>query len=458
VSPTQAAERRASRQRVFTNAALVGVLATVAKLAGAAKVMVTARYFGAGDQLDAFVIAFLLPAFFTDIVAGSFGASFVPAFIRVRADQGDAAARMFARTGLALVLGAMLGVSVLLAAGGPWLLPLLGSSFSAEKLRITTSLFLALILWLPLSACIAVWRAVLNANNAFALAAAAPLTTPIATIVFLYAAANRWNVYTLCWGTLAGVAVETLILGWGVHRLGIPILPAWRGWNPEMSAIRGQYIPLLAGTMFAALCPLIDQAVAGSLGSGSVSALAYGTKLASVLAAISATAIATAVLPEFSRLAAHHDWSHLRHTVRVHSAVIVLLALPAAGAIIWLSAPIVRTFFEGGAFDASATRVVTRIQQFALLQMPFAILFVVAGRLAVAISATAVMIRASLLTVAATAVGDLILSRTMGIAGIPLAGALAHAIALASLVYFLYRREPRLFRSALVSEDDQPLG
>jgi len=410
--------------------------------------MVTARYFGAGDQLDAFVIAFLLPAFFTDIVAGSFGASFVPAFIRVRSDQGDVPARMFARTGLALVLGAMLAVSLLLAAGGPWLLPLLGSSFSAEKLRITTSLFLALILWLPLSACIAVWRAVLNANNAFALAAAAPLTTPLATIAFLYAGADRWNVYTLCWGTLVGVAIETLLLGWGVHRLGIPILPAWRGWTPEMAAIRRQYIPLLAGTLFAALCPLIDQGVAGSLGSGSVSALAYGTKLASVLAAISATAIATAVLPEFSRLAAQHDWSHLRHTVRVHAAVITALALPAVAAIIWLSGPIVRMFYEGGAFDASATRVVTSVQQFALLQVPFAILFVVAGRLAVAISATAVMIRASLLTVAATGIGDWILSRTLGIAGIPLAGALAHAIAFASLVYFLYRREPRLFRVA----------
>jgi putative peptidoglycan lipid II flippase len=322
----------------------------------------------------------------------------------------------------------------------------LGSSFSAEKLRMTTSLFLALILWLPMSACIAVWRAVLNAHNAFALAAAAPLTTPLATIALLYVGANRWNVYSLCWGTLAGVAMETLILAWGVHRRGIPILPAWRGWTPEMSAIRAQYVPLLAGTMFAALCPLIDQAVAGSLDPGSVSALAYGTKLASVLAAISATAIATAVLPEFSRLAAQHDWSHLRHTIRVHSAVIIALALPAAGVIVWLSGPIVRTFYEGGAFDASATRVVTTVQQFALLQVPFAILFVIAGRLAVAISATAVMIRASLLTVAATAVGDLILSRIMGIAGIPLAGALAHAIALASLVYLLYRREPRLFR------------
>jgi putative peptidoglycan lipid II flippase len=347
----------------------------------------------------------------------------------------------------------MLAVTIFLAASGRWLLPLLGSSFSPEKLRITVGLFLALILWLPMSACIAVWRAVLNAHSAFALAAAAPLTTPLATIIFLFAGAHRWNVYTLCWGTLAGVAVETLMLGWGVHRLGIPILPAWRGWTPEMSAIRRQYIPLLAGTMFAAVCPLIDQAVAGSLGSGSVSALAYGTKLASVLAAISSTAIATAVLPEFSRLAAHHDWSHLRHTVRVHSGVITLLALPAVAAIVWLSAPIVRTFFEGGAFDASATRVVTSVQQFALLQVPFAILFVVVGRLAVAISATAVLIRASLFTVAATIVGDLLLARTMGIAGIPLAGALAQAMALISLVYFLYRREPRLFLGA-----GQPLG
>jgi len=432
---------------VFTNAAVVGVLSTAAKLAGAAKVMVTARYFGAGDQLDAFVIAFLLPAFFSDIVAGAFGASFIPAFIRVRSDQGEPAARMFARTGLALVLSAMLAVSVLLAAAGPWLLPLLGSSFSPEKLRVTTSLFLALILWLPLSACIAAWRAVLNAHNAFALAAAAPLTSPLAIIIFLYAGANHWNVYTLCWGTLAGVVLETLILGWGVHRLGVPILPAWRGWTPEMSAIRSQYVPLLAGTMFAALCPLIDQGVAGSLGSGSVSALEYGIKLASVLAAISATAVATAVLPEFSRLAARNDWSHLRHTVRVHSAVITVLALPAVAAIIWLSAWIVRTFFQGGAFDAAAARVVTSVQQFALLRVPFAILFVVAGRLAIAISATTIMIRASLIAVAATAVGDLVLARALGIAGIPLAGALAHAIALASLVWLLYRREPRLFRA-----------
>jgi hypothetical protein len=38
------------------------------------------------------------------------------------------------------------------------------------------------------------------------------------------------------------------------------------------------------------------------------------------------------------------------------------------------------------------------------------------------------------------------LARWAGIAGIPMAGVLAHALALAGLVYGLNRRQPRLFR------------
>jgi putative peptidoglycan lipid II flippase len=138
----------------------------------------------------------------------------------------------------------------------------------------------------------------------------------------------------------------------------------------------------------------------------------------------------------------------LRHTARVHFAVIAAASVPVVAVTAWLSAPIVRTFFEGGAFDASATRVVAGVQQWALLQVPFAILFVVAGRLAVAVSETGVLIRAALITVLATVAGDFLLARWWGIAGIPMAGVLAHALALASLIYFLYRREPRLFKVA----------
>src|SRR5262249_51960281 len=150
--------------RVFANAAIVGVLTGVAKLAGAAKVVVTARFFGASDALDAFLIAFLLPSFVSDVIAGSFTPTLVPSLVRARSSSGIKAAHHLARASLAVALGIMLAGAALLALTGPWLLPLAGSSFSGPKLHLATILFYGLLCWLPMSACIAVWRAVLNAD------------------------------------------------------------------------------------------------------------------------------------------------------------------------------------------------------------------------------------------------------------------------------------------------------
>ena len=48
--------------------------------------MVTARFFGTSDALDAFLIAFLLPSFISDVVAGSFTPSLVPLLVRTQAE------------------------------------------------------------------------------------------------------------------------------------------------------------------------------------------------------------------------------------------------------------------------------------------------------------------------------------------------------------------------------------
>ena len=206
--------------RVFSNAATVGALTTAAKLAGAAKVIVTARYFGTSDALDAYLIAFLLPSFLSDVVAGSFTPSLVPLLVRTQAAEGIEAAYTLVRGALAFALGAMLAAAVALGFTGRWLLPLAGSSFSAEKLHLATALFFGLLLWLPMSACIATWKAVLNANGLFALAAVAPLASPVATIALLYAFASAYGVAVLCVGAVGGVAIECLFLARAVRRIG----------------------------------------------------------------------------------------------------------------------------------------------------------------------------------------------------------------------------------------------
>ena len=264
----------APHRRVLGDAVLVGALTTAAKLAGAAKVMATARYFGAGDVLDAFLIAFLLPSFVSDVVAGSFTPTLVPVLVRAQSTEGPRAAQRLARLALGFSGGLMLAAALALALMGRWLLPLAGSSFSSEKLHLSYLLFLGLIVWLPMSACIATWRAVLNANRRFALAAIAPLASPVLLIVFLFAFAERWGVAILCGGTVAGVALECLVLALAVRRLGYPVTPLPGAWKaPELKTLRDQYFPLAAGVVVSSMGIVVDQSVAGRLGPGQVSAL-----------------------------------------------------------------------------------------------------------------------------------------------------------------------------------------
>jgi len=337
----------------------------------------------------------------------------------------------------------MLAVALVLAAGGRWLLSVLGMSFPPDKLALTQRLFLGLLLWLPLGGLISCWRAVLNSHNYFALAAGVPLATPLVTLLFLYAGPARWDVYALSAATLAGILIECLILAGAVRRLGYPVLPGWR-WTPELNSVRRQYVPLMAGALIFSASLLVDQFFAGTLGPGAVSALAYGTKLAAVLFSVAAAGIATAVLPEFSAMVTQGQWRSLRRSVLSHGGVAILVIVPVTFMLIWLSGPIVRIFFEGGRFDSGTARLVSAVQQCALVEAPFAILFAIASRLATAMSANGLLVRAGVAALAVNIAADWLLTRWIGVAGIALSTAIVRAVALTLLVVLICRREPRL--------------
>ncbi len=431
---------------MFAHAGTVGALTAAAKLAGAAKVIATARFLGAGDALDAFFIAFLLPSFVSDVVSGSFAPALVPRLVHAAASEGVEAARRLARAALSIALAVMLAGAATLAVCGRWLLPLAGSSFSQPKLRLAAVLFFGLLVWLPMSALISTWRAVLNANHRFALAALAPIASPALCIALLAAFTRTLGVTVLCVGTVGGVALECAMLAIGVSRLGYPILPSWPRWqDPEVKRLGRQYFPLAAGAMISSACGLVDQSMAGRLGSGQVSALVYGNKLALTLLQIVAFSLGTAVLPQFSRLAAARQWTRLRRTALVYCGAVTMIVVPVTIALIVASAMLVRIFFQHGAFSEDAARLVTQVQRCALVQAPFAVLLAITTRLSSALSANALLVRAGAVALASDVVFDLILSRWFGVAGIALATAAVQAASLLTLVLLLRRREPRLF-------------
>ncbi|MGH7489252.1 MAG: lipid II flippase MurJ, partial [bacterium] len=123
-------KRRSIAWRMLFDTATVGGWTTAVKLAAAVKVILCARLFGAGDAMDAYLVAFLVPSFFSDVLAGPVDSALIPTLIELREKQGKAAADSVYAAVLAAAGAILFVAAVAVAAFSGLLLPALASSFA----------------------------------------------------------------------------------------------------------------------------------------------------------------------------------------------------------------------------------------------------------------------------------------------------------------------------------------
>jgi putative peptidoglycan lipid II flippase len=434
----QAVPARSVNARIFAGMATVATLAAFVRAAGGAKVIVMAHVLGASPRVDAFLFAFLVPSLFSDVVAGSLTPSLIPVLTSVRVQHGEAREHRLSASVLAGSTALLMAIACLLGLSAGLIAQVRGASGMATQ-ELTKSLLWGLLPWLPLTGAIVCWRAILNMHERFAIAAAAPVVTPLLSIFLLYAAGRGAGVRVLCYGTWGGALAEALILAWPVRQLGYPVVPRWFGWTPDVAAVCKQYLPVAAGAFVTSGSGIIDQTFAARLAPGTLSALSYGTRLTGVVLTIAGTALSTAALPYLSRMSAHRDWSGFRHTVSRYAAAAALGGIAVAAVLIRLSGPLVRVVLQHGAFTAQASQAVTLLQCCSLLQLPFAFLLAFGFVTASALKANRLMLTVAPVALANTLVFDYVLMHLFGAAGIAAAPAASGAVSL-TVLFVLLRR------------------
>ncbi len=439
-----APSERTVNQKILSAAVVVGAITMAVKLAGAAKVAVMAHFFGTGDEMDAFLVAFLLPSFVAEVLAASFSAALIPAFIEVRETEGVESAADLISSVLAWTVGLLVLGTFVLAALSHWIMVALGSGFSGAKLDLAQSLFLVLLPVFVLSGISATWRAVLNAGERFALPSIAPGMTPIATIVLLMVVGKNWGAYSLALGAVIGTLIEVFLVGLTMKRLGYPLLPRRAVVDARLRLVGEQYAPLLAAAAISGGSVMVDQAMAAMLGAGSVSALGYGIKITNVALVVGTTAISTAVLPHFSAMSARQDWLGVRRTLGVYMRGVLAVSVPAVLALSWFAEPLVRVLLERGEFTTGDTLLVAAVQRYSLLQVPICMAGILVVRLISALRANSLLPQGAVLNLVANTVLNLIFMRYWGVAGIALSTTIAHLLSYG----YLFLRMRRILNAA----------
>jgi putative peptidoglycan lipid II flippase len=425
---TQSASR-SNNQKIFVAAVTVGLVGMLAKAGIAAKELIVAKMFGRGDDLDAFLIAFLLPSFVVNLLVGALGSAFVPVFIETREKEGAEAAQKLFSSLLLITVAVLALMAAVLAVLAPYYLPFLGSNFSSAKLLFTRRLLLWLLPFIVFNGATVFVSAVLNAGERFALPALVPLVTPLITILLLQSTGKTLGVFSLVAGVVAGSCIESAVLLGALSTHKLSAKPGWHGLDQRVRKVLSQYAPAFGGSFLMCSTTVVDQAMAAMLPAGSVAALSYSNKLVGLILAVCGTALSTATLPYFSKMIARGEWKECRHTLKKYSVLVMTVAVPFTVFLMLLSKPLIRLLFQRGAFTSSDTTLVSHVQIFYAIQIPFYICGMLFVRFLSSMKRNDVLLYSSAVSLVLDVALNLVLMKFWGIAGIALSTSFVYIVA-----------------------------
>jgi putative peptidoglycan lipid II flippase len=436
------------------------------RLLGFARDTMVAALLGAGPVADAFLVAFQgISVLRRSVTEGALNTALVPAYLRIRDNDGAAAATAFAGRVLGSVSLAMVLAATLIGLAMPLVITALAPGFAGHPtLQLAVDSARLMLPYLAFAGPVAVMMGLLNAQRRFALAAFSPILFNLALIgVMLALLIRRQDAADAALAIAAAVGFAGLLqllmltLRAGGEKLATPLKVSFdapmrdffiKG-TAGMVANSGPQLLIMAGAVIASSSP------------AAVSWLYFANRLIELPLGIVGTAMGIVLVPELTRAVSAGDKASLAQAESRALELAVGLALPAALGLIVLREPIVRTLFEHGAFSAADSVATAQALALLALGLPAHVLVKALSPAFFARGDTTTPLFAALKGFAVAIVLAVVLGRIAGAAGIAAAialGAWSNAFALIrrgaatfgfSIDAAARRRLPRIMVAAL---------
>src|SRR5213080_3048081 len=364
----------ADDRRMSTRAAgIVGIAILCSRVLGLIREMVFAGLFGAGRNLDAFLMAFRLPNLLRDLFAeGALSTAFITTFSKKIAVDGDQSAWRLANKVATLTAVFMSAITLLGIVFAPQLVDLLTwGSWSADKTALT--ILLTRIMWpfMLLVSLAALVMGMLNAKHVFGPPAMASSYFNLGSII-AGVAIGYWLDPHFGARSLVGLAIGTLIGGaWqligqfpSLWHVGYKYHADFHWRDESVRTVLTLMGPAVIAASAVQVNVLINSGFAASLGNGPVSWLNIAFRLMQLPLGIFGVAIGTVTLPLVSKSAAVGNVDEFRAILARGMRLAFLLTIPSAIGLTMLASPIISVIYQHGRFTAEMTKQTAGALQF----------------------------------------------------------------------------------------------
>jgi putative peptidoglycan lipid II flippase len=349
--------------RIARSTAFFSIATAASRVAGLAREVVAAGYYGISGPMSAFTIAFQVPNLIRALFAdAALQPAFVPVFTELLGKKHYKEAFRLASTMLLLVtmiLGAITALFVLLA---PVIMPLFAPGFEGEILDLTVSLSQVLFPILVLLGISGIVVGILNSYDRFGAFAISPLFWNLSIILVLVVLEPMFHgqdrIYAYAIAILVGTLVQLLIPAWDLRHTPYRFRFSFDWRHPGVRRVLLLMLPVTISLGLINFNLLINSFFGSLVSDQAPAAIDKAFRIYQLPQGIFSVAIATVLFPTLARFANAGEMENLRATMANGMRQILFVLVPAAAAILALSDPMIRLIYQRGEFDPAETTVV----------------------------------------------------------------------------------------------------
>lgn len=421
-------------------ALLIAVLTAASRVLGFVREAVYAAIFGAGPELDAFLVAQGVPNLVITLIASAVVTSAIPVLSgQLGRGERHEADRTFNAV-FTMVLTALIAAAVAAAVAARPLIELTAPGFEPDQLDLAVDMARVLLLGSAFVASMNLLAGLLQAHRQFFWPAILGIPFNLVMIAVAAIFGGEFGVIALAVGFVIASAVRVGFEVPGLRRIRFRPRFVFSLHDPGVRLILAMAPLVLVGNSVGNVNAITDRLVGSLEGDGVISALNYAFRLIILPHGLLALALLQAVYPALGEAGGRDEPRRLQALLDRGLMTLALALLPLAAGCVALNEPLVATVYGRGEFDAADIDLTAKAVAF---YAPVVLLLgwrELLARAFYALGDARTPLLAALIAMAVNVVGDVTLGRAFGIAGIAGSTSLSLAVGFGLLAAGLRRR------------------
>ncbi len=431
-----------SRQTISEAAVILTVVTLLSKIVGYLRTVLVAYYFGATAQVDAFVVAMLIPSLVLGIIAGGLQAVIVPVYTEKKHKNAEKA-KVFVNQIFLINLVTLFILSALMILFPGFFVKIVAYGFKGERLTLAAHFLRFLVIYGFLSIFIGFFMGIFQSEKQFLYPALVTLTANLLVPISLFLLTpklgiNSWTVGEISFGVF-GFSAMFLFLFYrkGFFRSFEINCIKWE----EIRRFFALLLPIIFTSGVGAIYKIVDKAVASSLQTGAVAALNFAQLIYTLPYGLLAVPIVIAVYPTLSSLLVNENKESYDMVVNRTFSLLVFIMFPIASLFMVYSGIIVKLLYQHGAFTSEATSLTAfavSMYSVGVITLSLNLLF---QRIFFSHKDTKTPLYLTGTVVILNTTGDVLLAKVWGVGGIGLATTLSSICGSLLYVFSLRRKK-----------------